>query len=101
MNVVKGVGVARPPQQNMTLKIVIWVAELIIQILRSQDHELANKVDDYRKALYDRNAKLLELKKEQELLDLSIDTVRQHNYVLEEQIRLAKLKLGELRENNN
>lgn len=97
MNVVKGVGVARPPQQNMRLKIVIWVAELIIELLKANRHDLARQVEDSKLLVFKKSQELEELRHQQELLSLSISTVKQHNSVLEEQIRLAKITLGELK----
>jgi len=97
MNVVKGVGVARPPQQNMKLKILIWVAELVIELLKANGHETAQTLEENRLALFKRSEELASLKQEQALLEESLSVVRQHNSVLEDKIKLAKISLGELK----
>jgi hypothetical protein len=97
MNVVKGVGVARPPQQNMKLKILIWVAELVIELLKANGHETAQTLEENRLALFKRSEELEALKHEQALLEEALTTVRQHNSVLEDKIKLAKISLGELK----
>lgn len=77
--------------------ILIWVAQLVIDLLRAKNNDLSKQVQDHLYAHYKFEKELMTLKEQSALYEESIKAIQSKNEELLERIRLAKIVLGQLK----
>lgn len=85
----------------MWMKILLWVAELVIELLRARHQDMAKTVNDMTRGYYEYETRLKEMRKEQNLYQSKLDSMEASTAVLKDKIQTYRILLGDMEAENS